>query len=216
MTAPVTTPQPGRRRRDCPPDAPALVRRPTPCAPPHPDLANAVDEELAQTDFSSRSTARRLDALVLVASFALTAVLALEAHQDRAGLRPEDLVPLALATTISLALWAARVLTPVVHLSVRGGVLLLDRDGDTWRCDLSETAVSVEVVGRPGQRGWRVVLQPRGLPPYVVDAHVVDPVRFTRVLQHYRPGPAGQGGRHGRAGPVRPVPPGARRAHRCR
>ena len=191
-----------------PPDGPYAPRTPT--------WPTRSTRSSPSPDFSSRSTARRLDASSWSPPSPSPRCWRCEAHADRAGLRPEDLVPLALATTISLALWAARVLTPVVHLSVRGGVLLLDRDGDTWRCDLSETTVSVEVVGRPGQRGWRVVLTPRGLRPYVVDAHVVDPVRFTRVLQHYRPGPTGQGGRHGRAGPVRPVPPGARRAHRCR
>ena len=35
--------------------------------------------------------------------------------------------------------------------------------------------------------GWKVVFARRGHPPYVVDASMVDPVHFTRVLAHYRP-----------------------------
>ncbi len=47
----------------------------------------------------------------------------------------------------------------------------------------------VSVVGEPGTKDWKVLLQRRSLPPYVLDADVVgDPEGFTAALREIVPG----------------------------
>ncbi len=151
-----------------------------------------VDEDLAHPTFRPRTAARRVTGLLLAASAAVTALLAWQAwqaHEARGRLAAEQLVPLVIAVALSLVVWAARSSTAVVRIRVEGGRLTISRDGahDSWHCDLASTATPVEVVGRPGRRGWKVVFPRRGREPYVVDASIVDPAHFTRVLAHYRP-----------------------------
>lgn len=208
--APVEPAPVGRRRRDVPPDAPPLLAAtpavaapppPPPAAPPtpapvserpartaeQPDLPAPVDEDLAHPTFRPRRTARLVTGLLLLVSLGVTALLAREAYVGRADLVAADLVPVGIAAALTLVLWAVRSSTSVARLSVEGGQLTITRNGETWRCDLTGRATPVEVVGQPGRRGWKVVFARRGRPPYVVDASMVDPVHFTRVLAHYRP-----------------------------
>jgi hypothetical protein len=42
------------------------------------------------------------------------------------------------------------------------------------------------VIGRPGDRDWRVLFHRRGMGPYVVDASMVDPAEFMRLLHAHR------------------------------
>ncbi|GAA0973135.1 hypothetical protein ENKNEFLB_00699 [Nocardioides aquaticus] len=165
------------------PPAPARPVR----KPEQPHLPAAVDEDLAHPTFRPRRTARLVTGLLLLASLGVTALLAWEAYGNRTDLVAGDLVPVGIAAALSLVLWAVRSSTSVARLSVDGGHLTITRNGETWRCDLAGRATPVEVVGRPGRRGWKVVFARRGHPPYVVDASMVDPVHFTRVLAHYRP-----------------------------
>lgn len=152
-----------------------------------PDLPTPVDEDLAHPTFRPRRTARLVTGLLLLSSLGVTALLAREAYVGRADLVAADLVPVGIAAALTLVLWAVRSTTSVARLSVEDGQLTITRNGETWRCDLTGRATPVEVVGRPGRRGWKVVFARRGRPPYVVDASMVDPVHFTRVLAHYRP-----------------------------
>ena len=146
-----------------------------------------MDEDLAHPTFRPRRTARLVTGVLLLASLGVTALLAREAYLARADLAGADLVPVGIAAALTLVLWAVRSSTSVARLPVDGGHLTITRNGETWRCDLTGRATPVEVVGRPGRRGWKVVFARRGRPPYVVDSSMVDPVRFTRVLAHYRP-----------------------------
>ncbi len=189
---PPPTPPPTPTPAPTPPPTPPPTPTPAPTPPPSPTPAPApapapVDEDLAHPTFRPRRTARLVTGLLLLASLGVTALLAREAYVGRADLVVADLVPVGIAAALTLVLWAVRSSTSVARLSVEGGQLTITRNGETWRCDLTGRATPVEVLGRPGRRGWKVVFARRGRPPYVVDASMVDPVHFTRVLTHYRP-----------------------------
>jgi hypothetical protein len=45
----------------------------------------------------------------------------------------------------------------------------------------------VEVVGRPGDRRWKVLFLRKGMAAYEVNARLVDPVPFVEALRPWRP-----------------------------
>ncbi|VXC46038.1 hypothetical protein [Nocardioides sp. AX2bis] len=67
-----------------------------------------------------------------------------------------------------------------------GVVVVRGRDG-VHRFDLRREATKVRVVGEPGDRGWRVVLERRGLDDLVVTPAGTDPEAFTAALRRWRP-----------------------------
>jgi hypothetical protein len=40
---------------------------------------------------------------------------------------------------------------------------------------------------RPGLPGWKVIIEQRDQDPFVINAAMVDPRAFMRVLRYYRP-----------------------------
>ena len=54
--------------------------------------------------------------------------------------------------------------------------------------DLASTYTSIEVVGQPGSKKWKVLFHRRGMSPVVVDSTMVDAHDFMRVLRFFRPG----------------------------
>ena len=51
----------------------------------------------------------------------------------------------------------------------------------------SREEVEFEVVGRPRDRDWKVLFLRRGMDPFVIDASMVDPEHFMKVLRQHRP-----------------------------
>ena len=45
----------------------------------------------------------------------------------------------------------------------------------------------IDVLGEPGRRSWKVLIQRRGMPPYAITRRMVEPVEFTDALRHFRP-----------------------------
>ena len=88
---------------------------------------------------------------------------------------------------LTLFVWAVRAGSAVATLTVRGGQLEILRGGSRHRFDLASHYTPIDIVGEPGRRGWKVLFHRRSMAPYVVDASMVDPVEFTRVVRHYRP-----------------------------
>ena len=106
------------------------------------------------------------------------------------ALRDDNTVAAGLAAVVlvlTLALWAIRASSPVNHLAVRSGQLEVTRGGDRFVFDLSGGYSPIEVVGTPGDRGWRVLFVRRNMEPFVVDSSMVDPREFMDVLRRYRP-----------------------------
>jgi len=132
-----------------------------------------------------RATQRVLTAVVLAAAvltaLALRATLA-EPDSARVGLA-------VIAAVTTVVLWVVRASATPARLRVQLGQLEVVRGHRRDVVDLASDYTDVEVQGRPGHRGWRVVFPRREGDPVVVDASVVDPEEFMRVLRAYRPEP---------------------------
>ncbi|MEQ6901622.1 hypothetical protein [Nocardioides sp. YIM 152588] len=88
---------------------------------------------------------------------------------------------------IALVAWAAHVGAGPVELAVNGGKLEVRQGGRTRVYDLASPYTPVAVVGRPGRRGWKVLVEQAGEPVLTVNASMVDPVWFSDVLYRLRP-----------------------------
>jgi hypothetical protein len=105
--------------------------------------------------------------------------------------REQDSPSIGIAVTLWILtgiIWAVHSGTSVTRLSVRGGQLQVIQHGVRTTIDLTSTYTPVEVHGRPGRHGWRVVFRRRDMTPFVIDHSMVDPNEFMRVLRYYRPG----------------------------
>lgn len=136
--------------------------------------------------FPPRTGARRVLGLVLLVVLAATAVATYVARQDRTTTSVVLAGVLALLTAV---VWAVRAGAAVTTLTVRGGQLEILRGGSRHQFDLTSRYTPIDVVGEPGSRTWKVLFHRRSMAPFVVDASMVDPVEFTRVVRHYRPAP---------------------------
>jgi hypothetical protein len=83
--------------------------------------------------------------------------------------------------------WAIRGGASVTTLEVHQGQLQVIQQGGRFIFDLSSQYTRFEVHGEPGHRGWKVLFPRRGMAPFTVDASMVDPDDFMRVLRFFRP-----------------------------
>jgi len=165
---------------------------PEPAAPepsePEPAAAPAVPpptETLPHTIFfKPRSGTRRLLGFVLLASLAATVAAAAWAWQDRSGL--SDGIA-GTAAVLTLVIWAVRAGASATRLTLHGSELEIMHGGSRSVFDLAQSFTPIEVQGRPDERRWRVLFLRRGMSAYVVDASMVDPHEFMRVLRYFRP-----------------------------
>ena len=105
-------------------------------------------------------------------------------HGARAVLTAGLVVSLASAALSALAAWLAPSDTTIavaVVLAIFTGLLWSARHRATG------TTVPIDVLGEPGDRGWRVLIQRRGMRPFVVDAGMVDPGELTEAIRRFRP-----------------------------
>lgn len=105
--------------------------------------------------------------------------------------REKDEASIGIAVTLWVLtgiIWAVHSGTSVTRVSVRGGQLHVIRQGVRTTIDLTSSYTPVEVHGRPGKHGWKVVFRRRDMSTFVIDPSMVDPTEFMRVLRYYRPG----------------------------
>jgi hypothetical protein len=176
-----------------------------------PDLGRAVIEDLARAAFPDGKPApgprepvpppsvvdlsigptgaRRVTGSLVVAIAVVTVLSAAVAYGD------PDLLTVGLTLLLVIALvttWWFHSRRRAVTVVVTGSRLEI-RDGGLHVFDLSRTDPPVDVIGLPRDQSWRVLFHRRGMRPYVVDASMVDPVEFMRMLHarrpevHYRP-----------------------------
>lgn len=86
-----------------------------------------------------------------------------------------------------LVLYGLRVSATPAHLAVRGGQLEVVRGQHRDVFDLTSRFTRLEVVGRPGRPGWKVLMARFGRDPLVIDASMVDPAAFMEALERHRP-----------------------------
>ncbi len=155
-----------------------------PKAPRAAKTATAPEQVPHTVEFAPRVGTRRVVGLLLLVALAATAVSAYAAYQDRSTTNFEVAGGLAVLTAILWAIWAS---SSVTTLSVRGGQLEIVRAGSRHRFDMASDYTPIEIIGEPGSRNWKVLFHRKSMAPFVVDASMVDPAEFTRVVRHYRP-----------------------------
>jgi hypothetical protein len=134
--------------------------------------------------FKPRLGARRLTTSVLVASAVMTVAMGYRAYEEGTTVNYGLTVLLIVLTTV---IWAARATTSVTEMAVIRGQLEIIRNGKFEVIDLASVYTPVAVEGKPGHRGWRVLIERHDQPLMVIDASMVDPHRFTAVLHRVRP-----------------------------
>jgi|GEM_PF-4914298 len=134
--------------------------------------------------FKPKAGARHAITAMFVVVAALTVAAGYQAYQERTTVSYGLAVLLALLT---LVVFAVRATTSVTELAVIRGQLEMIRNGKFEVIDLSSPYTPVLVEGRPGQRGWRVLVERHDQPLLVLDRSMVDPELFTAVLHRLRP-----------------------------
>lgn len=135
-------------------------------------------------EFAPRRGPQLLLTAVLMVCVASTAAVGWIAYQDRTPTVVATAVAVAALTVFVWAIWAG---SSPTRMTATEGRLEIRRSGGRHVFDLVSPALPIEERGRPGERGWKVVFGRRGREPFVVDASMVDPHAFSRVLDHYRP-----------------------------
>jgi hypothetical protein len=135
-------------------------------------------------EFEPRRSARRFLSLMLIAGLVASGKLGYAAYQSR------DTVEIGIAAIVAVAtlvIWAIRAGAPVTRLTVKSGQLEIKRQGGRMVFDLASAYTSIDVLGRPGTRKWKVHLLHQGMVPVTVDSTMVDGREFMRVLGFFRP-----------------------------
>lgn len=172
-------------------DHPTPPPRPgtTPGKPsPYASTAEQEEELLASRStnavFKPRTTARRLVTLVFVAVAASAVAAGYQAYQEGTTV---NYGLAGLLGLLALVVWGVRASTSVTELAVIRGQLELIRNGHFEVIDLASPYTPVGVVGKPGRRGWKVLIERHDRPLLVIDRSMVDPHLFTTVLYRVRP-----------------------------
>lgn len=134
-------------------------------------------------DLAPRRRARLALALLAAATSATTIGASWRAWQDPTGAA----ISLVAALGVVAAVLWRRAARRGPRVTVVDGRLEILHDGTRVVFDL-DGSTPIEILGTPGQRGWKARFVRRGLPPYVVDSAMVDPVAFTRLVESRRRG----------------------------
>lgn len=167
-----------------PPDATPLSLAPPPePAPrrPHPAVLAARGGDV---EFVPRTLVRTLLGYLLLALVPATVVAGYLAYDDPETFR---LAITGLLLFLVLVVYAVRVSAAPARLSIRSGQLEVVRGSHRDVFDLTSRFTRIEVVGRPGRPGWKVLFARFGKDPLVIDSSMVDPATFTAALERNRP-----------------------------
>jgi hypothetical protein len=134
--------------------------------------------------FAPKRTARR------VLNVAMLAGLGACVYFVRLAVQSKDTATIGLAAIVVLAtaiVWAIRAGASMTRMSVHYGQLEVVQQGGRFIFDIASEYTQMEVHGVPGKPGWKVLFPRRGMPPFTVDASMVDPDDFMRVLRFFKP-----------------------------
>ena len=95
-------------------------------------------------------------------------------------------VAAALAVLTGL-LWTARARATGTTVTIEDGVLKIVQGSSHHQFPLTGSHPPIDILGEPGDRSWKVLIQRRGMRPFVVDAGMVDPGEFTDAIRRFRP-----------------------------
>ena len=159
--------------------APAPVPAPRPTTVTQPA---EISQEPVSLDRKSRPS---ILTIVLGVGAGVAAAVGAQAITSDGLQATRALVALIVTVMFIVLLGSTRSTVPDVYLL--GSVLHVDRKNSRHLFDLGNPRVQLEVVGDPEDRDWKVLFLRRGLPPYVVDARMVDPRAFTDAVREWRP-----------------------------
>jgi hypothetical protein len=147
------------------------------------------EEELATSRstnavFKPRMGVRHTITVVLLTVAAMTVGAGYKAYQEWT---PTNYGVTLLLALLTLVVWGVRASTGVTEMAVIRGQLEMIRDGRFRVIDLASIYTPVAVHGRPGHRGWKVLIELHDEPLLVIDRSMVDPHKFTTVLLRVRP-----------------------------
>lgn len=163
------------------------AQRPGPSPEPtreQPRRMAAPTGESTTVAFPPKKGARRVMGTVLAIVLLATVGAGLRAYFEPTA------VSFGIAGTLGvllLVIWALRAASPLTLMSVKGGQLEIRQGGLHVKFDLSSHYTPIEVQGTPDRRDWRVLFGRGTLPPFVVDASMVDAEAFMDVLERYQP-----------------------------
>jgi hypothetical protein len=100
--------------------------------------------------------------------------------------------PTSIGVAVGLAVAALlagklRARTTGSRVTIEHGVLRIVQGDTRHQFPLAGAHPPIDVLGEPGQRSWRVLIQRRGMSPFVITRTMVDPVDFTEALRQFRP-----------------------------
>lgn len=134
-------------------------------------------------EFEPKIAARRVIGLLLLVALIVTAGAAYLAYEDP---RPLTLGAAGTLLAVTLVLYAVRAGSTPTLVAIRSGQLEVTRGKTHEVFDLTSRFTRIEVVGKPGGRGWKVLFGRFGRDPLVINSSIVDPKKFTAELERYR------------------------------
>lgn len=134
-------------------------------------------------DLGVEPVTRHVTAFLLVATIVVAVLATAVAYGDP---RPITIALVLLLVLLLLVTWRFRSRHHTATVIANGSRLEIVRGGVRHVFDLSRRDNPVDVIGLPRDRHWRVLFHRRGMAPYVVDASMVDPEEFMRVLHAQR------------------------------
>ena len=138
----------------------------------------------ADVEFAPRLLVRHVLAWLLVGSFVASVAAVYVAYREP---RTISVGVAGTLVVLTLVLYGLRATASPARLAIRGGQLEVVRGSTREVFDLTSRFTRMEVVGRPGRRGWKVLMARFGRDPLVIDASMVDPSAFTAALERHRP-----------------------------
>ena len=158
---------------------PVVESRVEPATHARPDPVRSLPQTIF---FKPRGGTQRILGLLLLVFVALTAAAAWWAYQDRSY---TSYAIAGIALVVTGVIWATRTSATPARLTLHGSELEIVRSGSKTLFDLAH--VQVEMHGKPGGRGWKVLILRRSMRPYVIDSSMVDPREFTYVVRYFHP-----------------------------
>jgi hypothetical protein len=157
------------------PEQPAAVE-------PAPEVVAAGGPDVA---FAPRGSRPLLTVLLSAGALAAAGTAVYLAYLDRLSSTAGIVTGVA---TLALVVAINRVGQSATSVAIRRGVVHVEgRDGSV-QFDVTNLDNLVEMVGQPGESGWKVVFLRKTKPSVTVDASMVDPHAFTEALRGWRPG----------------------------
>lgn len=164
------------------PEQPAAAA-PTPISELQVTAASAVPGRSTDQTFAPRSATRRVLSIVFLLVLASTAFAGWRAYEERTS---TWYVIAGVAGVLTLVVWAIRSTTTTSEVEIRRGELRISRGGTIEVVDIANPFTPVALLGEPGHRNWRVLVERPGRPLLHVDGTMVDAQEFTELLLRLR------------------------------